>query len=234
MNTYDLWKVSVQLAEEATSEVERTHHYAVAGVLRGDAVKDYFSHIAAALVEYPEGIDTPDDSQVMEFFRDLDALRTPPKPELDKLTDRALIKGLDALKAMESLNYTGDHTHFEVLADARQVLAAVMTGKPTIPKLERFRCPSTYVRHAGGTETVRCMFQLPHEGNHREGGDGTAATARTSWADEAAVNPPKSYDGPSSECSATGTLGDSPRVAICVRDEGHTGAHCAADGREWV
>ena len=217
MNTYDLWKASVQLAEDATTEAERAHHYAVAEVLRGDAIKDYFRGIVGELYDPSEEVvDTPNDEQVMEFFTSLDKLRTPPKSEMDKLTDQALTKALDALKAMEHLNYTGEHTHFEVLADARQVLAAVMLGK-AMPQLERFRCPSKYARHNG--EIVQCMFQLPHEGNHQEGDLSSAGIPRTSWSDEASVNPPKSYDP-----------GPCP-VADCARHVNHNGSCRTADGK---
>jgi hypothetical protein len=243
VSTYDLWKASVQLAEDATSEAEREHHHAVAGALKAGAIKDYFGHIAGELYDPTEEIvDTPDDKQVSEFFRDLDALRAPARPELDKLTDQALTKALDALKAMESLNYTGEHTHFEVLADVRQVLAAVMLGKP-MPQLERFRCPSQ--KQVNKHVKVQCQLQLPHEEHHcYVRGDGT----RVAWNDVESANPPKSYDEPAAavglkqdgfrinrkeKCGATGNFGDGA-AAICERYEGHQDVHCAVDGREWI
>lgn len=227
-DSYYLWKTSLQLAEDATTEGERTHHYAVAEALKADAIKDYFARIAGCLAEYPDEVNTPDNEQVSEFFRDLDALRAPSTPEQDRLHDRALTKGLDALKAMELLNYTGDHTHFEVLADARRVLASVMLGNP-MPQLARFRCPSVY------ENGLRCQLQLPHDSNHlHQSADGKGV----SWTDEASDNPPKSYDVPMDMCGATGTLGGSrnglPRVAVCVRVDGHRGSHCDAGGWEWV
>lgn len=213
MSTYDLWKTSVQLAEDATTNFEQAHHYAIAGVLRHDAIKDYFGHIAGELYDPTEEVvDTPDDDQVSEFLRDLDALR-----ETDKLTDRALTEALDALKAMELLNYTGDHTHFEVLADARQVLSAVMLGKP-MPSLERFRCPSKYRRSSG--EIVQCVLQLPHEGNHNEGKPDSAGVNRTSWSDEASLIPPKSYDLPADPCP----------ILYCTLTANHNGTCRDAQG----
>lgn len=220
--TYDLWKASVQIAEDATTEAEREHHYAVASVLKVDAIKDYFLSIASELTEYAEEFHTPDAMQVSEFLENLDALRAPTKLQQESMAPRALTIALDALKAMEGLNYTGDHTHFEVLADARQVLAAVMMGRPA-PKLERFRCMSLY------ENGVRCQYQLPHDGAHRhvEGGKGV------DWTDAESSNPPKSYD----------TCGDkytfkrgmlAGKTYTCAREAGHTGQHESKGRSKWA
>lgn len=223
MSTYDLWKASVQLAEDATTEAERTHHYAVAGVLRGDAIKDYFRHIAGELYDPSEEVvDSPDNAQVSKFLADLDAIREPAKPVLQ---DKLSVAALDALKAMEHLNYTGEHTHFEVLADARQVLAAVMLGKP-MPQLERFRCPSLLNPSSPDAQAgPRCRQQLPHDGKHQwQGTDGKGV----SWADEDSANPPTSYDD--RPVFTTGGMIPAPEpIAVVdkigVREDG-TGAHC--------
>lgn len=227
MNTYELWKTSVQLAEDAATEAERAHHRAIAGVLRGDAIKDYFGHIADELYDPTEEVvDTPDDNQVNEFFRDLDALRTPPQDELDRRTDGLPTRVLDALKAMEHLNYTGEHTHFEVLTDARQVVAEVMRGR-AIPQLERFRCPSQ-VRNALGGGGLRCELPLPHDGDHQASG--------VSWTDAQSTNPPKSYDEPE-PCGDKHTFRRgmlAGKTYTCIRETGHGGQHESRGHSKWT
>lgn len=120
----------------------------------------------------------------------------------------------NALRAMKHLNYTGEHTHFEVLDDVRTVLAEVLQGR-AIPLLERFRCPS--IAHLQGVGQKRCSLQLPHDGLHRAVTHDTAAGTPVwkSWTDEESDNPPKSYDEP--EPALVDKIG--------VREDG-TGAHC--------
>jgi hypothetical protein len=159
-------------------------------------LETYAAHLEDRIDRHDDGLDLRDIGPAL-----IDALAEFDEPFIRvdgaAVLDNVRTKALDALKAMESLNYTGDHTHFEVLADARQVLAAVMLGK-TMPQLERFRCPSEFKtsKHV----KVRCQLQLPHEGFHRfvQGGDGKGAD----WSDEASTNPPKSYDEPATAVPA--------------------------------
>jgi hypothetical protein len=134
----------------------------------------------------------------------------------------------NSLRAMKHLNYTGEHTHFEVLDDVRQVLAEVLQGR-AIPMLDRFRCPS--IRASDG---VRCQLQLPHEGTHQRS-DGSV---KSSWTDGYSSNPPKSNDEPDSQhaeiCGTTGTLSGVAVAVVCVRPDGHRDVHRDTAGREWV
>lgn len=281
-NAYDAWKAAKEGTElDVLPGINEGIHEALTlaeAALREPAklavvekwLDTYAAHLEDRIDRHDDGLDLRDiGPELLAALEEFDEpfIRVDGAAVLDNVRTEAL----DALKAMESLNYTGDHTHFEVLADARQVLAAVMLRRP-MPQLERFRCPSKYRRSSG--EIVQCVLQLPHEGNHNEGKPDSAGVNRTSWSDEASLIPPKSYDepvtaahadrcrsidpasgvlqcqyiphlgthrnehvtwsSPVQTCGATGTLGDSPRVAICVRADEHKDVHCDVAGREWI
>lgn len=153
-----------------------------------------------------------------------------------------LMERVDAsLRAMKHLNYTGEHTHFEVLDDVRQVLAEVLQGR-AIPMLDRFRCPSLYKRNK--SMLVRCELQLPHGETHtyRDGSETTYT-----WTDEQSQNPPVPYEtpgvevappAPASVCQSFHVLqyeDGTPRNATvyCNQLAGHPGLHQSASAHQW-
>jgi hypothetical protein len=232
---YDGWREAKKRLE---SEPDDTFLQNLVDNLRGLALQEYVEQFAYVNgYEYPEQTSHITEQTVTDFLVGLDELREGAKgrPEL-----RAV---LSALTEMERLNYTGDHTHFEVLADARVVLGEVLHGRP-FPKLERFRCPSL---HEGARGTVfRCVFQLPH-GNEHEGHGADSGVVR--WADEQSVNPPVPYvDGVQAKpyadkidspdrCTSAHTFDRGPLKGStyqCSLLIGHPGKHESAGGSKWM
>jgi hypothetical protein len=125
-----------------------------------------------------------DEWVAKEFLRDLDELRAPTSVELSDMKAELMAACLKATSKMLRLNWTGDHTYADAIADVRTVLDKVFRGEP-FPVLERFRCPSV-CKDIGFGQT-RCVLQLPHEVEHK------GAIGHT-WTDEQSINPPKSYD----------------------------------------
>jgi hypothetical protein len=239
-NAYNAWKAAHLALDGELGEDLKGALELAADALREPAKRQRVSDLLRSYAAHVRGdIDEHDDGYREEDFAGLvaDTLSefeqaAPAAPA--SAPDGLPTKALDAFKAMESLNYTGEHTHFEVLADARQVLAAVMLGK-AIPRLERFRCPS--IAHLAGIGQTRCSLQLPHDGDHRaqtHTTDTGGVGVWKSWTDEESDNPPKSYDPPSDTCGSTRTLSGSSRVAVCARKDKHKGVHCDAAGREWI
>lgn len=207
-------KGALELAADALREPAKRQRVS-------DLLRSYAAHVRG-------DIDEDDDGYREEDFAGLvaDALSEFEQAAPASAPDGLPTRVLDALKAMEHLNYTGEHTHFEVLTDARQVLAEVMRGR-AIPKLERFRCPSLY------ENGVRCQLQLPHEDKHR---NQDTSGKGVSWSDREAANPPKSYDEP-------GPCGDkhtfrrgmlAGKTYTCNREAGHGGQHESKGRSKWV
>lgn len=166
------------------------------------------AHLEDLIDEHDDGYRMEDIApaivRALEEFEDSGPALIDQRKELAERVD-------NALRAMKHLNYTGEHTHFEVLDDVRTVLAEVVQGR-AIPELERFRCPSLReVKRDVAADTsagqLQCTQQLPHPGPHCSGS--------YSWDDEHSINPPKSYDEP--EIALVDKIG--------VREDG-TGAHC--------
>lgn len=230
-NAYDAWKAAKIGTElDILPGINEGIHAALTlaeAALREPAKKALVDGLLASYAAHVRGdVDEHDDGYREEDFTDriVAALAefndpTPPTPVMDKVPTAAL----DALKTMESLNYTGEHTHFEVLADARQVLAAVMMGK-AMPKLERFRCPSlrTIDRAVG---QLRCVLQLPHPGPHTH--------EDYTWDDAHSDNPPKSYNTCDDKHTfKRGVLAG--KTYTCAREAGHTGQHESKGRSKWA
>lgn len=241
MSAYEMWcRTKFKLVEEPDSE----YLQGVEQTLRPQALPDLLAMFAGELYDrYDEVTREPTQAEVDHLLTNLDLLRAPSTAELDKM--RAdLVWAVDScLQGMERMNYTGEHTHFEVLADARVLLAAVLAGKP-VPQLERFRCPSLY--KVNKSVTVRCQKQLPHGEEHTyDQGSGD----HLQWLDKQSLNPPVPYDAPLSEaqigmadavaeqatrCGDAQHLEGTSSTVYCFLPVGHTELHTSASGRNWV
>lgn len=224
-DAYDDWQEARKRLSSNPSDAFLTN---VEQTLRPLAIHDLCERLVGAGWHCDDEAIALDDSQVASFLSELDQLRgMPVVGEVEREASKMRVAVDSALAGMARLNYTGDHTHFEVLDDARQVLNEVLHGRP-FPKLERFRCPSIYETSVAGP--YQCTLQLPHECSH------TAETAYgpKTWTDKESKNPPVPYEDPSTDpCPCTFYRSGVPRVS-CMLPAGHGPDHRAEDGTTWV
>jgi hypothetical protein len=219
-DAYDDWqearkRLDANPADAFLTNVEQT--------LRPLAIHALCERLVGEGWSYDDEVVSLDESEVATFLADLDQLRgTPKSGEVEREVSKMRVAVDSALAGMARLNYTGDHTHFEVLEDAQYVLNEVLHGRP-FPKLERFRCPS---RRKARNNKVQCEHQLPHEGFHFN------AKSGESWTDEQSLNPPVPYvDGVQDLCPCVLlTAGGSVR---CSLPAGHGPDHRAETGMTW-
>lgn len=216
MGAYETWLEAKKRLDATKHEDEREWLGQTVRHLQPAALEDYLEEFVRSNMDMYEDAVALDDDGVRTFLAVLDEIRgTPAKGEVEKTRSAMRSLADDALAKLSRLNYTGAHTHFEVIEDAQLVLNEVLHGR-AFPVLERFRCPSVY---QGGdlTVPVRCINQLPHEDPHLwRDAHGVAET----WRDEQSVNPPKPYDDPN-RCQSL-SAGSAERC-ILVRD--HIGRH---------
>lgn len=226
-NAYEAWKqLQARKAGRPDPTLESEAFLALMEEnLQPAALKDFLESHAG--LDGNEDPITYSDEEIREFLRDLDELRKLSTHELDVLRNKLLVEVYEALRRMKRLNYTGDHTHFEVLEDAWVVLQAVLVGKP-MPKLERFRCPSKY---SVGARLFQCDHQLPHGGNHLSTHPSNGMGAQVSWDDEQSVNPPVPYVDPHPGPAPALRQCEAERVGDrCEMPIGHEGDHSTRDG----
>lgn len=231
---YNAWKAAHLALDGELGEDLKGALELAADALREPAKRARVSDLLRSYAAHVRGdVDEDDDGYREEDFVGLvaDALSEFEQAAPASVPDGLPTRVLDALKAMEHLNYTGDHTHFEVLTDARQVLAEVMRGK-AIPQLERFRCPSMRtvsrdIANDSSAGQLRCTQQLPHPGPHVNG--------PYSWDDAHSDNPPKSYDEPE-PCGDKHTFRRgmlAGKTYTCVREAEHEGLHQSKGKSTW-
>lgn len=253
MGAYETWLEAKKRLDATKHEDEREWLGQTVRHLQPAALEDYLEEFVRSNMDMYEDAVALDDDGVRTFLAVLDEIRgTPAKGEVEKTRSAMRSLADDALAKLSRLNYTGAHTHFEVIEDAQLVLNEVLHGR-AFPVLERFRCPSVY---QGGdlTVPVRCINQLPHEDPHLwRDAHGVAET----WRDEQSVNPPKPYDEPANlgplkvdldaeelsghpvrsddgQCGTAYTGGPPADVQrVCVRAKRHAGLHRDETGARW-